>query len=27
MDWTDFEGDKQTTLVLSLVTRHGSFRQ
>lgn len=23
MDWTDFEGDKQTTLVLSLVTRHG----
>ena len=22
MDWTDFEGDKQTTLVLSLVTRH-----
>jgi hypothetical protein len=23
MDWTDFDGDKQTTLVLSLVTRHG----
>jgi hypothetical protein len=23
MDWTDFDSDKQTTLVLSLVTRHG----
>ena len=23
MDWTDFDGDKQTTLVLSLVTGHG----
>jgi hypothetical protein len=23
MDWTDFDGDKHTTLVLSLLTRHG----
>ena len=23
LDWTDFEADGQTTLVLSLVTRHG----
>ena len=23
MDWTDFDGDKQATLVLTLITDHG----